>query len=171
MLSSDKSCTRQAKPAPSQHPSYPLTSWSITLGVPPPTIPPPKLACLTQLHPPTHLPLLITLPHFPAPCAALPRSHPSALDFLRPLLPRNLPHSLSPLSPSPFPFFKCLSRRLHSSHPGSRGRDRELSPPGSLTLVRGTNCPLLLAYTAGKLRTCGGEKVQCVHACVHVCVL
>lgn len=179
-LLSDKSCSWQAKPAPSQHPSYPLTSWSIMLwftGTPPththndPLLssspPPSKLplwpASILPLPPPTYLPHLITLSHASALCATLPQSHPSAHHFL---LPPALWVSLTPSRP--LSCFKCLSRCLRSSHPSSQWKERELSLSWVCDPCQGDKLPTAACLHSWKIKNLWGrEGSRCL--CVNVC--
>lgn len=143
--------------------------------------------------PPTHTTIPCSHPHLhPPSCHSdLPQSFPFLLPltflissrFLMP--PLCVPHSLNPthlhtissslpscespllpLAPSP-----ASSVYLAACAPviqAVSGKKESSLSPGSVTLVGGTNCPPLLAYTAGKLRTCGGGKVHGV--CVLMCV-
>lgn len=114
---------------------------------------------LTQLYPSAPpaipLPLLITRSHFLILRVALLQFHPSPLHLL-------LPPTL------PFPPLKMFISVNNSSEQSVQGK-RALSPR-LVTLVRGTNCPMPLAYTAGKLRSREGDWVHGVVVCVCVCV-
>lgn len=90
--------------------------------------------------------------------------HHSALHFLLPSPPWDSPS----LPDTPFPLQAFISLPALQSSKQSWERTRALSP-GPVTLVKGTNCPPLLAYTSGKLRTCGGEKVHSVCVFMYVC--
>lgn len=173
MLPSDKSCPRQAKPALSQHPSYPLTLCSImlwfTAALTPTShqhhdsrFPPHHL----HLHPSSWLsklaPILsfsssfcssflffITLFSFPL-SVRHPPSNPRAFTlhfFLRFILQ---------FCPSPFCLQVFITLPAYQSSRKSGKRHQALSP-GSVTPVTGTNCPPVFAYTAAELRTCVGN--------------
>lgn len=76
--------------------------------------------------------------------------------------------AFSPLSPPPLSPHAVYLTGCAPVFRQSGERRRALSLR-SLTLVTGTNCPLLLAYTAGKLRTCEGTKFN-MTVRVHMCV-
>lgn len=108
-------------------------------------------------------------PSFLLPLTSGSSPYPSTLHFLRRLLPLDRsPPPQRGASPSPpvlffFFFLKCLSPpALQPSQSG----ERRSAPHGPVTLFRGTDRSLLPAYTAGKLRTCGGTRFRRV--CVNV---
>lgn len=124
--------------------SYPLTLWFITLWSTGARLSDPRISPL--FHPPL-----------------APPAHPSPIcaPFPQPCLPPNLP--LRRVSSSPPILFQAFIPACPTAITAGWGRT---TPHGLVTLFRGTNCSLLLAYTAGKLRTCGGLKVQ--HTSVNV---
>ena len=171
MLSTDKSCTRQAKPAPSQHPSYPLTSWSITLGVPPPTIPP--QACLSDPAPSSHSP---SSPHhtpsFPRSVCRPPSIPPVCARFPPPSTPPKSP-SL-PVTPLPLPLpllqvFISPPALQSSRQPGER--QRALSP-WVADPCQGDKLPTVACLHSWKIKDLWGrEGSVCPCVCACMCVI
>lgn len=117
-------------------------------------------------HPPTHLSLLITLPHFLTLCGTLPSNPPICAPSPPPYCTLNLSYSLPPLL---FPLPSVYSHSLGSSHSGSQGRDRELFP-----LVgdpcQGDKLPTTACLHSWKIKNLWRrEGPECLCVCMYVC--
>lgn len=144
VLPLDKSRWWQVMPAHFKPQSYPLTLWFITLWSAGAPLSDPRISPLFR--PP------LAPPAYPSPIAT---------PFPQPRLPPDL--SLRRVSSVPPILFQVFIPACPTAITAGWGRT---APHGLVTLFRGTNYSLLLAYTAGKLRTCRGMKVQ--HTSVNV---